>query len=353
MPLLSVADRRPAALIAGAVLVLNGLGWGVLLLVVVPQQLSMGGSRVFGVGIGVTAFLLGVRHAFDVDHIAVIDNAVRKLVGERRRALDTGLWFALGHSTVVFALAMVIAAGVRAVIDPVQDEGSTLRTSLGVLGTMAAGSFLIVLGLVNLSALLGIAHLYRHWRAGVFDEAALEHHLHRRGVVARLLSRFVGRVTKPWHVYPLGVLMGLGFDTATQVALLVLAGGGAAQALPWYAVLVLPVLFAAGMVLFDGVDGAVMARAYGWAYADPGRRLGYNLVVTSLSVAIALVLGAVLLLQLWNEQLQTSALGWSASIELGQMGFAVVGVFVATWAAAVTWSRFRNRPSAAESTIAS
>lgn len=171
MPLLSMADRRPAALIAGAVLVLNGLGWGVLPLVVVPQRLSMGGSRVFGVGIGLAAFLLGVRHAFDADHIAVIDNAVRKLVGERRRALDTGLWFALGHSTVVFALALVIAVGVRAVIDPVQDEGSTLRGSLGVLGTMAAGSFLIVLGLVNLSALLGIAHLYRHWRAGVFDEA--------------------------------------------------------------------------------------------------------------------------------------------------------------------------------------
>lgn len=162
-----------------------------------------------------------------------------------------------------------------------------------------------------------------HQRPG---RVQIEHHLHRRGVVARLLSRFVGRVTKPWHVYPLGVLMGLGFDTATQVALLVLAGDGAAQALPWYAVLVLPVLFAAGMVLFDGVDGAVMVRAYGWAYADPGRRLGYNLVVTSLSVAIALVLGVVLLLQLWNEQLQTSVLGWSASIELGQMGFAVIGV---------------------------
>ena len=217
-----------------------------------------------------TAYLLGVRHAFDADHIAVIDNTTRKLVGEGTRSLSAGFWFSLGHSSVVFGLAFLLAIGVRAVVGPVQDEGSPLLQTLGLVGSLVAGTFLILIGLSNLFAAVGIAKVFRRMRNGEFDEAELERHLENRGFLARLLGRVMRRVSKPWHLYPVGLLMGLGFDTATQVALLVLAAGTAAFTLPWYAILVLPVLFAAGMSLFDALDGILMSRAYGWAFLQAG-----------------------------------------------------------------------------------
>ena len=256
---------------AAVVLLLNLVGWGVLIAFVAPHDYRVGEAGVFGIGLGVTAFLLGARHAFDADHIAAIDNTARKLVGEGKPALGTGFWFSLGHSSVVFALSLLLAIGIKVLVGPVQDDGSSLQHTLGVFGTLVAGSFLIVIGLMNLSALVGIVHVYRHMKAGTFDEDHLEHHLHNRGFLARIFKRTMRSVTKPWHLYPVGLLMGLGFDTATQVALLVLAGGTAAFALPWYAIMVLPVLFAAGMILFDTIDGVFMAHAYKWAFleADP------------------------------------------------------------------------------------
>ena len=236
---------------SAVVLLLNLVGWGVLVAFVAPHDYRVGEAGVFGIGLGVTAFLLGARHAFDADHIAAIDNTARKLVGEGKPALGTGFWFSLGHSSVVFGLSLLLAIGVKVLAGPVQDESSALQHTLGVFGTLVAGSFLIVIGLMNLSALFGIVHVYRHMKAGTFDEEHLEHHLHNRGFLARIFKRTMRRVSKPWHLYPVGLLMGLGFDTATQVALLVLAGGTAAFALPWYAIMVLPVLFAAGMTLFD------------------------------------------------------------------------------------------------------
>ena len=225
-----------------------------------PQHITLGSAGVFGVGLGVTAYLLGVRHAFDADHIAVIDNTTRKLVGEGTRSLSAGFWFSLGHSSVVFGLAFLLAIGVRAVVGPVQDEGSPLLQTLGLVGSLVAGTFLILIGLTNLFAVVGIAKVFRRMRTGEFDEAELERHLENRGFLARLLGRVMRRVSKPWHLYPVGLLMGLGFDTATQVALLVLAAGTAAFTLPWYAILVLPVLFAAGMSLFDALDGILMSQ---------------------------------------------------------------------------------------------
>lgn len=328
-------DRRALVGLLAAVVGLNVLGWGVLLLAVAPQQLSLGDSQVFGVGVGLTAFLLGARHAFDADHIAIIDNTTRKLVGEGTRSLGTGFWFALGHSSVVFGLSLLLAVGVRALTDPVQDDGSALQQSLGMVGSLAAGTFLILIGLMNLSALLGIVHVYRHLRAGTFDEDQLHHHLHNRGFLARLFKGAISRVTKPWHLYPVGLLMGLGFDTATQVALLVLAGGTAAYALPWYAVLVLPVLFTAGMTLFDTIDGLFMTRAYRWAVLDPTRKLFYNFSVTALSVAIALSIGAIVLLQLVAEKFDPASLRWVAGLDLNYVGFVLVAVFVVMWVASV------------------
>ena len=274
-----------------------------LVLGVAPQHITLGSAGVFGVGLGVTAYLLGVRHAFDADHIAVIDNTTRKLVGEGTRSLSAGFWFSLGHSSVVFGLAFLLALGVRAVVGPVQDEGSPMLQTLGLVGSLVAGTFLILIGLTNLFAAVGIAKVFRRMRSGDFDEAELERQLEQRGFLARLLAGLMRRVSKPWHLYPVGLLMGLGFDTATQVALLVLAAGTAAFTLPWYAILVLPVLFAAGMSLFDALDGIFMSRAYGWAFLKPVRKVYYNLTVTVLSVVVALVIGVIVLAGLVADRL--------------------------------------------------
>ena len=336
------SDRLALAGMAAVVLLLNVVGWGVLVLAVVPQRLVLGQVGVFGVGLGVTAFLLGVRHAFDADHIAAIDNTTRKLVGEGRPALGVGFWFSLGHSSVVFGLAFLLALGVEAVAGPVQDENSQLQQTLGLLGTLVAGLFLVLIGLLNLVAVVGIVRVFRAMRTGRFDEAELERRLHSRGLLARLLFRAMRRVREPWHMYPVGLLMGLGFDTATQVALLVLAAGSAAFTLPWYAILVLPVLFAAGMSLFDTADGVLMARVYGWAFLSPIRKVFYNLTITVLSVIVALVVGVIVLAGLLVEKLgiESGPLAWLGGLELDAVGYVVVGLFAGAWIVALAVWRF-------------
>jgi nickel/cobalt transporter (NiCoT) family protein len=334
---MSRRERRSIGAMAGFVLLLHVLGWGVLIFAVAPRDYQLGSTGVLGVGVGLTAYMLGVRHAFDADHIASIDNTTRKLVGEGRPSFSAGLWFSLGHSSVVFAASLLLVAGVRSVARVVQDENSQVAQTLGLIGTLVAGTFLVIIGLMNLGAAVGIAQIFRRMRTGEFDEAELERHLHRRGFLTRVLGRVVRRVSKPWHLYPVGLLMGLGFDTATQVALLVLAAGSAAFVLPWYAILVLPVLFAAGMSLFDTADGILMSRAYGWAFLKPIRKVFYNLAVTLLSVTVALVIGLLVLIGLVVERfdLESGPLLWVASLDLGHVGFAIVGLFVLTWALAL------------------
>jgi high-affinity nickel-transport protein len=335
-------DWATIAAMGAVILALHVFGWGVLIFGVAPQHITLGSAGVFGVGIGVTAYLLGVRHAFDADHIAVIDNTTRKLVGERTRSTSAGFWFSLGHSSVVFGLAFLLAIGVRAIVGPVQDEGSPLLQTLGLVGSLVAGTFLILIGLSNLFAAVGIAKVFRRMRSGDFDEAELERQLEQRGFLARLFARVMRRVSKPWHLYAVGLLMGLGFDTATQVALLVLAAGTAAFTLPWYAILVLPVLFAAGMSLFDAVDGVLMSRAYGWAFLQPIRKVYYNLTVTVLSVVVALVIGVIVLAGLVADRLgvESGPLAAIGSVNLEFVGFMIVGLFVAAWVIALAVWRF-------------
>ena len=318
----------------GVVLALHVFGWGVLVFGVAPQHITLGSAGVFGVGLGVTAYLLGVRHAFDADHIAVIDNTTRKLVGEGTRSLSAGFWFSLGHSSVVFGLAFLLAIGVRAIVGPVQDEGSPMLQTLGLVGSLVAGTFLILIGLIE-------PVRRRGHRQGVPPDAQRRASTRpnssgnssKRGFLARLFARVMRRVSKPWHLYPVGLLMGLGFDTATQVALLVLAAGTAAFTLPWYAILVLPVLFAAGMSLFDAVDGILMSRAYGWAFLQPVRKVYYNLTVTVLSVVVALVIGVIVLAGLVADRLgiESGPLAAIGSANLEFVGFMIVGLFVAAW----------------------
>jgi high-affinity nickel-transport protein len=338
----SVRERRSIAGMSAFVVLLHVLGWGVLLLAVVPQDYQLGSAGVLGVTVGLSAYMLGVRHAFDADHIASIDNTTRKLVGEGKSSVSAGFWFSLGHSSVVFFASLLLVAGVRSVADVMQNGDSDAARTLGLIGTLVAGTFLLVIGLMNLVSAVGIARVFRRMRSGEFDEAELEHHLHNRGFLSRLLGRVTRRVSKPWHLYPVGLLMGLGFDTATQVAFLVLIAGSAAFVLPWYAILVLPVLFMAGMSLFDTADGVLMSRAYGWALLQPVRKVFYNLTVTVLSVVIALVIGLMVLTGLLVDRfsIESGPLAWIASLDLGFVGFAVVGLFALTWGLALAIWRF-------------
>jgi high-affinity nickel-transport protein len=333
----SPREWRSIAAMSAVVVLLHGIGWGVLVFAVAPAGYQLGSTGVLGVGVGLTAYMLGVRHAFDADHIASIDNTTRKLVDEGKPAVSTGFWFSLGHSSVVFGAALLLVLGVRSVAGVVQGENSSVGQTLALVGTLVAGTFLLLIGLMNLGSAIGIARVFRRMRTGAYDEAELEHHLHNRGFLARLLGRVTRRVSKPWHLYPVGLLMGLGFDTATQVALLVLAAGSAAFVLPWYAILVLPVLFAAGMSLFDTADGVLMTRAYGWAFLKPVRKVFYNLTITVLSVTVALVIGVLVLVGLLVERLsiEVGPLVWLAGLDLEFVGFAIVGLFVVTWAVAV------------------
>ncbi|MGY1730761.1 HoxN/HupN/NixA family nickel/cobalt transporter [Geodermatophilus sp. SYSU D01045] len=336
----SPREWRSIGGMAAFVLLLHVVGWGVLVLAVAPQEYRLGSTGVLGVGVGLTAYMLGVRHAFDADHIASIDNTTRKLVEDGRPSVSTGFWFSLGHSSVVFAASLLLVAGVRSVAGVVQEDDNAVGQTLALVGTLVAGSFLLLIGLMNLGSAMGIARVFRRMRTGEYDEAELEHHLHNRGFLARLLGRVTRRVDRAWHLYPVGLLMGLGFDTATQVALLVLAAGSAAFVLPWYAILVLPVLFAAGMSLFDTADGVLMSRAYGWAFLKPVRKVFYNLTITVLSVTVALVIGTLVLVGLLVERLHVDGgpLAWLASLDLEFVGFAIVGLFVVTWVvAAVVW----------------
>ncbi|RKE18479.1 HoxN/HupN/NixA family nickel/cobalt transporter [Streptomyces sp. TLI_171] len=326
---------------AGFVLALHVVGWFTLLAVIAPKHYDVGG-QVFGAGMGLTAYTLGMRHAFDADHIAAIDNTTRKLMGQGKRPLSVGFWFSLGHSSIVFGLCALLAFGIRSLAGQVESDGSTLHQATGLIGVTVSGTFLVLIGLINLGAFNGILKVFRRMRQGDFDEAELERQLDRRGFMNRILGRVTRAVTKPWHMYPVGLLFGLGFDTATEVSLLVLAGGAAAFSLPWYALLVLPILFAAGMSLLDTIDGSFMNFAYEWAFSKPVRKIYYNLTVTGLSVVVALVIGVIELVGLLAEKLEITGgpVGWIGSLDLNLVGYVIVGLFVLTWAGAMAFWKF-------------
>ena len=330
------AERASLVRTLAFVAFLHVLGWGLLLGVVGPRGYEVGGS-VLGLGLGLTAYTLGMRHAFDADHIAAIDNVTRKLRAEGQSPMSVGFWFSLGHSSVVFIMVMAIALGVRGLSSQVGNENSSLQELSGLWGTLVSGTFLLVIGLINLAALIGIVGVFRRMRHGDYDEAELERELDKRGFLNRILGRVTRSVSKAWHMYPTGFLFGLGFDTVTEIGLLVIAGGAVAANLPWWAVITLPVLFAAGMSLLDTLDGAFMNLAYGWAFARPVRKIYYNITVTALSVAVAMIIGGIEILGLL-----TTKLGWSsgplvaiADLDLEYVGYGIVALFVVTWVAAI------------------
>ena len=321
-------DRQERASLVrtlGFVVFLHVLGWGLLIGVVAPHGYEVGG-KVLGVGLGLTAYTLGMRHAFDADHIAAIDNVTRKLRADGRRPMSVGFWFSLGHSSVVFVMVLLIALGVRALSQGVADDDSSLQAAAGTWGTSISGLFLLLIGLINLAALIGIVQVFRRMRHGEYDEAELDRQLDNRGFLNRILGRVTRAVREPWHMYPTGFLFGLGFDTVSEIGLLVIAGGAVAANLPWWAVLTLPVLFAAGMSLLDTLDGAFMNLAYGWAFARPVRKIYYNITVTALSVMVALIVGG----------LEIVGLLTGLEVDLEYVGYGIVLLFALTWALSVT-----------------
>jgi len=340
----------------GFIILLHVVGFGVLLGFVVPNHYHLGGDHpVFSIGVGILAYTFGLRHAFDADHIAAVDNTTRKLMADNaekeaagvapdeiRKPLSVGFWFSLGHSTIVFALAFLLSAGVKALAGQVESDNSELHSVTGVVGASVSGVFLWVLGILNLVVLSGILKVFREMRTGRYDEVQLENQLNKRGFMNRFLGGLTRSVRKAWHIYPIGVLFGLGFDTATEVGLLVLAGGAAAFNLPFYAILVLPILFAAGMCVMDTTDGVFMNAAYGWAFAKPVRKVFYNITITTISVAVALIIGTVELVGVLADQakIESGPLSAIASIPLDYAGYAIVAFFVLAWLTALAVWRF-------------
>jgi high-affinity nickel-transport protein len=339
---LSKGERRTLAAMVSAVAGLHVLGIVLLLAFVAPNHDHLGNAGTLTIGIGVTAYTLGLRHAFDADHISAIDNTTRKLMAEGKRPLSVGFWFSLGHSTVVFALALLISLGVRSLDGPATHDHSTLRQTTSSIGTAVSAGFLYLIAAINIVVLLGIVKVFREMRTGRYDEAGLERQLDSRGLMNRLFGRLTKAVAKPRHIYPVGLLFGLGFDTASEVTLLVIAGGAGTAGLPWYSILCLPILFAAGMSLMDSIDGSFMNFAYEWALSKPVRKVFYNLTITGLSVAVALVIGTIEVGGLISSKLDLSGSFWTwfENVDINVLGFVIVGMLVVTWVIALVIWRF-------------
>jgi len=322
---------------AAVVIGLHVLGFFLLFAFVVPHHFDLGDTGIFGVGLGITAYTLGLRHAFDADHIGAIDNTTRKLMTDGQRPLTVGFFFSLGHCTIVFLLAIGFTVGIRGLSGAVADDGSWLHSATGLIGPTISGTFLWIIGILNLLVLISIIKVFRRMRHGDYDEAELEHQLNNRGFMNRFYKRATNAVNKPWQMYPVGLLFGLGFDTATEIALLASAGAAAAGGLPIYAILCLPILFAAGMSLLDSIDGAFMNFAYGWAFAKPVRKLFYNITITWLSVVVALVIGTIELMSVLADKLTLTGQPWDfvSGLDLNYVGYAIVAVFALTWIAAL------------------
>lgn len=321
------------------IVVLHAVGFGTLFMLIAPHHYQVD-TQVFGIGLGLTAYTFGLRHAFDPDHIAAIDNTTRKLTADGSKPKSVGFWFAVGHSAMVLVLAVLVIVATRVAGTLLNDDSPT-RHSLGIAGTVSSGLFLYLIGIINIVALVGIWRVFQGLRGGQFDEKELEDQLNNRGLLARILRPIMTRIKHPIQMFPVGVLFGLGFDTATEVALLALAGTGAAAGLPWYAVLTLPVLFAAGMTMMDTIDGLFMTVAYEWAFANPVRKVYYNLAITGLSVAVAMLIGTIELVTVLHDDMNLTdpITGWISGINLHNFGFVIVGMFVLTWTIAIAYWR--------------
>jgi high-affinity nickel-transport protein len=294
-------------------------------------------------GTALLAYTFGLRHAVDADHIAAIDNVTRKLVQDRRQPVTVGFYFSLGHSTVVVVLSIAIAIAAAVV----KDALPIMQSIGGIIGTSVSAAFLLVIAAINIVVLADILRAFRAVRHGeAYCDYSVGQMLERRGLLGRIFRPLLAVVDRSWKMYPIGVLFGLGFDTATEVGLLGIAAIEASKGLPVYDILIFPLLFTAGMSLLDTSDGVLMLAAYGWAFVKPVRKLYYNLTVTLVSVLTALVIGGIEAASVIATQLRLFGGLWSAVDFLGKqiptMGFAIVGVFIAGWGISATIYRLKR-----------
>ena len=335
---LTPAEWARSVAMALVIAALNGLGWGIFVFAILPHHFRYTGLGL-GLGVALTAWTLGARHAFDADHISAIDNTTRKLMSDGKRPLATGFFFALGHSAIIVIVGVGLGIAAKAVFGAVVDPSSGYETIGGLVGTSLAAGFLYLIAALNVVVLAGIVKVFRGLRAGRYDEEELERQLQARGLMWRFFGRLMRSITKTRHMFAVGLIFGIGFDTATEVLLLAATAAAATQGLPWYAVLALPLLFSGGMTLFDTLDGCFMNVAYGWAFARPVRKVYYNLVITSLSIAVAFLIGTIEIIGLLSSELHIRGGFWDfmADFNINRAGFIIAGLFVAVWAAAIAY----------------
>ncbi len=331
------AQWRQMRWMFASIALLHVVGFGVFIAFVVP-----GHYKGLGIGVSVLAYTLGLRHAFDADHISAIDNTTRKLMSEGKKPVSAGYFFSLGHSTIVVAIGAGIVVAEKVTYNAVAHNGSALEQFGGIFGTIVSASFLYLIAILNIIILAGIVKVARMMRQGDFDEAELERQLENRGFMYRIFGKWMRSITSEWQMYPVGVVFGLGFDTATEVALLATTAVLAVQSLPWYSIMCLPILFTAGMTLMDTIDGCFMNFAYGWAFFNPVRKVYYNLTITGLSVFICIFIGTVEVLGLIPQEFHVSGPFWNAmaTFDLNKAGFIIVGMFVVTWGLALAFWHF-------------
>ena len=325
------SERIRLAGLYGSIGLLHVLGWGL--------YLHFAHRHAALVGLGLAAYMFGLRHAFDADHIAAVDDTVRYLMQQGRRPLGIGFFFSLGHATIVLGLALGICFAARAVkvhLPGLKEIGS-------LIGTSVSGLFLWLIGILNLIVLLDILNVWKKARSGLHDHSHLEQLLRQRGLLNRLFGGRAQRLIRySWQMYPLGLLFGLGFDTASEVALLAMTAAASTGDLPVGAVLSLPILFAAGMCLMDTTDGVLMSKAYNWAFLNPLRKIYYNLLTTTLSIGVALLIGTIELMQVLIQALGLKGEPFDtiAAWDFAMLGYLIVGLFLACWALSVALWKF-------------
>lgn len=293
---------------------------------------------------GVIAYTLGLRHAFDADHIAAIDNTVRKLLQQKQNPMGVGFYFSLGHSSVVFLMAVALGVAVTWA----QRHLPTFQSTGGLIGTIVSGVFLLLIGILNLIILVQLIQLFRQLRHRHITDAQMDELVDSRGLMMRFVRPLFQFIQKSWHIFPLGFLFGLGFDTASEVSLLALSAGAAQHTVPFLGIIALPILFASGMSLLDTLDGVLMTNAYHWAFDKPARKIFYNITMTAISVVAAILIGGVEIIQLLGEKWhwENGVLGWITQIDFGWLGYALVIVLILSWIIAIiVWKvgRFEER----------
>jgi high-affinity nickel-transport protein len=290
-------------------------------------------------GLGIVSYVLGLRHAVDADHIAAIDNTTRKLIQQGKRPVTVGMWFSLGHSVIVIALTVALIIATRAVANAVP----AFESGGAILGTTITGVFLFIIGLVNLMIVLGVYKTFKALKTGQIGTAQVDESMNKNSFMNRTMGKLFKIVNEPWQIFPVGILFGLGFDTATQIALIAISVG-VSGSVPFIYVLALPLLFTAGMVTVDTSDGVSMRCAYGWAFLKPIRKIFYNLTITIISVLVAFLIGGIEIVQVYATEIgaTTGVLGWLNSLNFEDIGYFIIASFLIAWAIALAWYRYKG-----------